>query len=70
MSQIYPLSDNVIIWIGPESEDSTHALETLRYFSEQVFLQPRGSDQYEVVGPCFVHGLMLGEALKPPLEPP
>ena len=36
MSQIYPLSNNVIIWIGPESEDSTHALETLRYFSEQV----------------------------------
>jgi hypothetical protein len=36
MSQIYPLSDNVIIWIGPESEDSTHALETLWYFSEQV----------------------------------
>ena len=36
MSQIYPLSDNVIIWIGPESEDSTHALETLQYFSEQV----------------------------------
>ena len=36
MSQIYPLSDIVIIWIGPESEDSTHALETLRYFSEQV----------------------------------
>ncbi|MCJ1383543.1 hypothetical protein MMC17_006657 [Xylographa soralifera] len=36
MSQIYPLSDNVIIWLGPESEDSTHALETLQYFSEQV----------------------------------
>ena len=36
MRQIYPLSDTVIIWIGPESEDSTHALETLRYFSEQV----------------------------------
>ena len=36
MSQIYPLSDIVIIWIGPESEDSTHALETLQYFSEQV----------------------------------
>lgn len=36
MRQIYPLSDTVIIWIGPESEDSTHALETLRYFSAQV----------------------------------
>lgn len=36
MSQIYPLSKNVIIWIGSESEDSSHALETLRYFSEQV----------------------------------
>lgn len=36
MSQIYPLSENVIIWIGTESEDSTHALETLQYFSEQV----------------------------------
>ena len=36
MSQIYPLSNNVIIWIGPESEDSKLALETLRYFSEQV----------------------------------
>ena len=36
MSQIYPLAANVIIWIGPESEDSTHALDTLQYFSEQV----------------------------------
>ncbi|KAL8744361.1 MAG: hypothetical protein Q9190_003394 [Brigantiaea leucoxantha] len=36
MSQIYPLSKNVIIWMGPESEDSAHALETLCYFSEQV----------------------------------
>ncbi|KAL9607488.1 MAG: hypothetical protein Q9167_007602 [Letrouitia subvulpina] len=36
MSRIYPLSKNVIIWIGHEYEDSTHALETLRYFSEQV----------------------------------
>lgn len=35
-----------------------------------ILLRPRGSNQYEVVGPCFVHGLMLGEALKPPLEPP
>ncbi|KAK1687658.1 hypothetical protein BDP55DRAFT_630311 [Colletotrichum godetiae] len=30
----------------------------------------QNSGRYEVVGPCFVHGLMLGEALKPPLEPP
>ena len=36
MSQIYPLSDKVIIWLGPESEDSKLALETLQYFSEQV----------------------------------
>jgi hypothetical protein len=36
MSQIYPLPDNVIIWLGPESEDSKHALETLQYFTEQV----------------------------------
>lgn len=36
MSQIYPRSDNVIIWLGPESEDSKHALETLDYFSKQV----------------------------------
>ncbi|KAL8866973.1 MAG: hypothetical protein Q9174_005961, partial [Haloplaca sp. 1 TL-2023] len=35
-----------------------------------MILRPRDSDQYEVVGPCFVHGLMLGEALKPPLKPP
>lgn len=35
-----------------------------------MVIRPRGSGQYEVVGPCFVHGLMLGEALKPPLEPP
>ncbi|CAL8580905.1 hypothetical protein XPA_006621 [Xanthoria parietina] len=35
-----------------------------------MVLRPRGSNQHEVVGPCFVHGLMLGEALKPPLEPP
>lgn len=34
-----------------------------------MVLRPRGSNRYEVVGPCFVHGLMLGEALKPPLEP-
>ncbi|KAH7310612.1 heterokaryon incompatibility protein-domain-containing protein [Stachybotrys elegans] len=35
-----------------------------------IVIRPRGSDRYEVVGPCFVHGLMLGEALKPPLDPP
>lgn len=35
-----------------------------------MILRPKGSNQYEVVGPCFVHGLMLGEALRPPLEPP
>lgn len=35
-----------------------------------MVLQPKGSNRYEVIGPCFVHGLMLGEALKPPLEPP
>ncbi|KAL8866794.1 MAG: hypothetical protein Q9174_006080, partial [Haloplaca sp. 1 TL-2023] len=35
-----------------------------------MILRPRNSDQFEVVGPCFVHGLMLGEALKPPLKPP
>lgn len=36
MSQIYPLSQKVIIWLGSESEDSKHALETLEYFSKQV----------------------------------
>ena len=36
MSQIYPLSQNVLIWLGFESEDSKHALETLEYFSKQV----------------------------------
>lgn len=36
MSQIYPLSEKVIIWLGSESEDSKHALETLEYFSKQV----------------------------------
>lgn len=35
-----------------------------------MVIRPGGSNRYEVVGPCFVHGLMLGEALKPPLEPP
>ncbi|KAL8835444.1 MAG: hypothetical protein Q9170_003321 [Blastenia crenularia] len=35
-----------------------------------MILRPRGSNRYEVVGPYFVHGLMLGEALEPPLEPP
>ena len=35
-----------------------------------MVLRPRDSNRFEVVGPCFVHGLMLGEALKPPLEPP
>ncbi|OBT60706.1 hypothetical protein VE03_09844 [Pseudogymnoascus sp. 23342-1-I1] len=35
-----------------------------------MILRPKGSNQYEVIGPCFVHGLMLGEALKPPLESP
>jgi hypothetical protein len=35
-----------------------------------MILRPSGSNQYEVIGPCFVHGLMLGDALKPPLESP
>jgi hypothetical protein len=36
MSLIYPLSENVIVWIGPESEDSKLALESLHYYSQQV----------------------------------
>lgn len=36
MSEIYARSNNVIIWVGSESEDSTHALETLNCFSDQV----------------------------------
>lgn len=35
-----------------------------------MVIRPADSGRYEVVGPCFVHGLMLGEALTPPLEPP
>lgn len=35
-----------------------------------MIIRPGDLDRYEVIGPCFVHGLMLGEALKPPLEPP
>lgn len=35
-----------------------------------MILRPAESDKYEVIGPCFVHGLMLGEALKPPLNAP
>jgi hypothetical protein len=33
-------------------------------------IKPGAASQYEVVGPYFVHGLMLGEALKPPLQSP
>ncbi|KAK1451886.1 hypothetical protein CMEL01_06460 [Colletotrichum melonis] len=35
-----------------------------------MIIRPGGPDRYQVIGPLFVHGLMLGEALKPPLEPP
>lgn len=35
-----------------------------------MIIRPADSGWYEIVGPCFVHGLMLGEALKPPLESP
>ncbi|KAG7050668.1 HET-domain-containing protein [Colletotrichum scovillei] len=34
--EIYSLSEKVIIWLGPEAEDSKHALETLKHFSKQV----------------------------------
>lgn len=36
MVQIYPLASRVLIWLGDESIDSKHAIETLTYFSRQV----------------------------------
>lgn len=36
MDSIYSLAQRVVIWLGPEADDSTHALSTLAYFTAQV----------------------------------
>jgi hypothetical protein len=36
MGGIYSLARRVIVWLGPESEESTHALSTLQSFANQV----------------------------------
>lgn len=36
MGDIYSLAKSVVIWLGPESDNSTHALSTLEYFGRQV----------------------------------
>lgn len=36
MDSIYSLAHRVIVWLGPSSPDSTHALKTLEYFANQV----------------------------------
>lgn len=36
MGDIYSLAARVVIWLGPEADDSTHALSTIGYFGDQV----------------------------------
>ncbi|KAE8453859.1 hypothetical protein EG329_007635 [Mollisiaceae sp. DMI_Dod_QoI] len=36
MGDIYSLAKKVIIWLGPEGDNSAHALSTLSYFAQQV----------------------------------
>lgn len=36
MAQMYSYAHRVIIWLGKEQDESTHALTTLKYFGEQV----------------------------------
>ncbi|KAF2491287.1 HET-domain-containing protein [Lophium mytilinum] len=36
MGMIYSLARKVVIWLGPEADDSTHAISTLVYFGKQV----------------------------------
>ena len=36
MANIYSLARRVIVWLGPEGEDSTHALSTLQSLASQV----------------------------------
>ena len=36
MNHTFSLSEKAIDWLGPETEDSKHALETLDYFSQQA----------------------------------
>ncbi|KAG8416094.1 hypothetical protein J3459_013795 [Metarhizium acridum] len=38
MGSIYSFAQNVIVWLGPEGQDSTHALSTLQSLAKQVEL--------------------------------
>jgi hypothetical protein len=36
MGMIYSLAQKVVIWLGPEADDSKHAISTLSYFGNQI----------------------------------
>ncbi|KAK0654182.1 heterokaryon incompatibility protein-domain-containing protein [Cercophora samala] len=36
MTDIYRLANRLVVWLGPEADNSKHALSTLHYLSEQV----------------------------------
>ncbi|KAK3997893.1 heterokaryon incompatibility protein-domain-containing protein [Cladorrhinum sp. PSN332] len=42
MDSIYRLAKKVVIWLGPEANDSKHALETLEHLGRQAFLTVDG----------------------------
>lgn len=57
MGSIYTLANRVVLWLGPEEEDSNHALSTLNYLGKQiefsVGLRHRSPDATE---PHWFHG--------------
>jgi hypothetical protein len=43
MTDIYSLTKNVLVWVGPEAENSTLALDVLRDLSTKVEVDFKGA---------------------------
>ncbi|KAL7627071.1 hypothetical protein AAE478_003847 [Parahypoxylon ruwenzoriense] len=52
MKDIYRLAGRVVAWLGPESEDSQHALSTLDYLGAQIEYT---KDQFRLPAPDCAH---------------
>ena len=48
MSQVYRLAHRVLVWLGPGSSESNHALSTLRYLGQQVAVT---TDNFTMMSP-------------------
>lgn len=55
------------IGVGPANLQTDDAICVLLGLKYPIILRPAGNEQYQVIGCCYVHGLMDGEALLGPI---